>query len=671
MEEHEKRPIRPWEKRAREERGASDEPQQVAAPAARPQNVAPRAEQPATSLTFQAPEVNVGPSSENEVMLAEVSQHLRDVSLPLEVDGVEEARANVRAAALRLEDHVIPRYRSLEAPLLTVVGGSTGAGKSTLVNALVGHPVTRAGAVRPTTRQPILLHHPRDAHWFQGRRILPGLARVSGSVRRDVDAAELRDAAQREHANASEVTSLMLVADAALPRYVALLDAPDIDSVSAHNRRLAAQLLRAADLWIFVTTANRYADAAPWAMLREAAKRDITVVVVLSRVPGDTQVRADITADLRAMLEREGLADAQLFVVPEAELDERGMLPAAEVAPLANWLGDLAANPGRRAAIARRTLAGALGEVSASVQDAAEALEKQRAEADHLAQQVRDEFADAAKRVEQAASDGSLLRGEVLARWHDVIGTGEWIRGIESWFGRARDRVSDFFKGRPAPAVKVEHALESGLRAVVVEEAARAAEAVAERWSHSRSTAQLTAGKDLARIPHSFSDEVAAAIRAWQSDVLDLVSSEGLSKRARARMISLGVNVVGIALMVVVFASTAFIPTGLEVGAGATVAVVGQKLLETIFGDDAVRRLTKVARAKLDERIKTLLDARAEVFLAALAESAHVGDPAALHADAQRLRELAEELIPAAREAAAGNGAAEPEVTATQEGGEL
>ena len=48
---------------------------------------------------------------------------------------------------------------------------------------------------------------------------------------------------------------------------------------------LAAQLLAAADLWLFVTTANRYADAVPWALLDGAAARDITVAVVLNRVP--------------------------------------------------------------------------------------------------------------------------------------------------------------------------------------------------------------------------------------------------------------------------------------------------------------------------------------------------------------------------------------------------
>ena len=64
--------------------------------------------------------------------------------------------------------------------MLTVVGGSTGAGKSTLVNSLVRHRVTEPGVIRPTTRAPVLVHHPDDAHWFTDDRILPGLARSTG-----------------------------------------------------------------------------------------------------------------------------------------------------------------------------------------------------------------------------------------------------------------------------------------------------------------------------------------------------------------------------------------------------------------------------------------------------------------------------------------------------------
>ena len=52
---------------------------------------------------------------------------LQAAALPLEGPGVDEQRG-VRAEMVdQLEDYVIPRVMSVEAPLLVVVGGSTGA----------------------------------------------------------------------------------------------------------------------------------------------------------------------------------------------------------------------------------------------------------------------------------------------------------------------------------------------------------------------------------------------------------------------------------------------------------------------------------------------------------------------------------------------------------------
>ena len=119
-------------------------------------------------------------TTEQPTVLGTFAEDLRSLELPLPIEGAEQARREVSGALSQLADHVAPRLASLDAPLLVVVGGSTGAGKSTLVNALVGHPVSRTGAIRPTTRRPVLLHHPEDSAWFAGSRILPGLARVRG-----------------------------------------------------------------------------------------------------------------------------------------------------------------------------------------------------------------------------------------------------------------------------------------------------------------------------------------------------------------------------------------------------------------------------------------------------------------------------------------------------------
>ncbi len=57
-------------------------------------------------------------------------------------------------------------------------------GKSTLVNSLVGSRVTEPGVLRPTTRSPVLVHHPDDAEWFGQDRLLPDLERVTRADQR-------------------------------------------------------------------------------------------------------------------------------------------------------------------------------------------------------------------------------------------------------------------------------------------------------------------------------------------------------------------------------------------------------------------------------------------------------------------------------------------------------
>ena len=147
---------------------------------------------------------------------------------------------------------------------MLVVGGSTGAGKSTLVNSLVGADVGPAGVLRPTTRSPVLIC-PSDVELVQEDRI---------PARHEPHA---RLVADRRIAQARPPE--------ALPSGLALLDSPDIDSVVEANRALSRQLLAAADAWLFVTTAARYADAVPWELLQAARGRRDRHALVLDRVP--------------------------------------------------------------------------------------------------------------------------------------------------------------------------------------------------------------------------------------------------------------------------------------------------------------------------------------------------------------------------------------------------
>ncbi|RAM35375.1 dynamin family protein [Arthrobacter globiformis] len=555
-------------------------------------------------------------------LLEDVRRDLAAVSLPLALPTAEQARLEIRNSVAQLDDYVLPRYRSLDAPLLAVVGGSTGAGKSTLVNALVGHPVTRAGAIRPTTRQPILLHHPSEADWFDDQRVLPGLSRIRGTI---VPGAATPAAAAGPagpagpSTDSAPVTSLVLVGEPAVPEGIALLDAPDVDSVSDENRRLAGQLLAAADLWIFVTTANRYADAVPWKLLLNAASRDIMVAVVLDRVPPAAE--AEVSEDLRSMLAREGLGAARLFVIPEVALGSSGMLPPETVQPLKAWLRGLADDAAARADIARRTLHGAVRDLGRRVGRIADAAAEQGRAAALLGDDVRAAYQDAGTRIIDATKDGALLRGEVLARWQDFVGTGEFFRSLEQNVGRFRDRLGAFFRGEPAPAVQVETAIETGLHAVIVDEAAKAAEDADQRWRSDPAGRQLLGTDDLSGTSPGFADLVAAEIRDWQAGLMELIRTEGQDKRTQARWLSFGINGLGAALMVVVFSMTAGL-TGLEIGVAGGTAVVGQKLLEAVFGEDAVRRLARTARDDLSSRCRSLLAAEQERFLDRLAPEA-------------------------------------------------
>lgn len=548
--------------------------------------------------------------------------------LPLDVVGADEARQQQKAMLDQLDDYILPRLVQLEAPILAVVGGSTGAGKSTLVNSVIGKVVSEPGVLRPTTRSPVLIHHPADADWFIGDRVLPGMARTTAE-----SPGGMEDPGQ-----------LRLVASDTVPRGLAVLDAPDIDSVVEANRDLATQLLAAADLWLFVTTAARYSDAVPWEFLQSASDRSTAVAVVLDRAPAETI--DDITGHLAQMLLERGLGDSPLFSIRETVVDGNGMLPGESVASIKDWLVDLAADAEARAAVVRRTLHGAVTSMVKTTPPFAAAVRAQGDTAIELRSSVEAAYDQAVKDIATSTQDASLLRGEVLARWQEFVGTGELLKGLQGNSNKLREKVKKSIGTTPAPTRDLNDAIESGLSSLLIEQAEAAAERAEKIWQASPSGRQLLAAAKaapdaddataetatdaelaLGAMSPDFAAKAERAVREWQAGVLELVRKVGTEKRLAARILDAGVNGLSLSVMVVLFAENAGIPTGAEASIGVGSAVVGQKLLTAVFGDSAVQTLMTKSRADLDGKVHALMDAEFARYLAVLDQ--HPVDPEA------------------------------------------
>ncbi|WP_307808412.1 ATP-binding protein [Streptomyces oryzae] len=478
--------------------------------------------------------------------LTAVRERVAAARFPLPLPGAERARRSRDELLAQLDDYLVPRVRTPEAPLLAVIGGSTGAGKSTLVNSLVGRKVSEAGVLRPTTRTPVLVCHPDDRGWFVGQRVLPRLERVwmprqdaagapgvpgmsgapagtgapgapggtgatgafgaagapgpydapggtgghgahgphgahgshgphgspdggadSGDRFGDRTAADpdtgwdrdwaadwdsRRDSGRSAGGRTGRATGrdtgwaadwdagwetgsetdwesewdadrgeprrvLRLETDSGLPPGLALLDAPDIDSLITHNRDLAAELICAADIWVLVTTAARYGDAIPWHLLRTAKEYDVTLATVLDRVPH--QMAAEVTAQYGLLLEHEGLGGVPRFTIPELpeSAGGSGLLPVSAVSGLRDWLEERAQDADARYAAASRTADGTLASLRPRITALAGASAAQHAAAERLTRCIEGAYETAGNRMRTRIAGGELLAGDAAEHW--------------------------------------------------------------------------------------------------------------------------------------------------------------------------------------------------------------------------------------------------------------
>jgi GTPase SAR1 family protein len=495
--------------------------------------------------------------------------------LPLAADGVIGVRRTQADLVRKLDDYLIPRLRRPEGPVHVVVGGSTGVGKSTLVNSLLRQEVSKAGVLRPTTRSAVLCVNPMDVAAVTGpERLLPAFLRAPGpTVRPD---------------------AFTLAPHPTVPAGIALIDTPDVNSVVAANRDAGERLLGAADAWLLVTTAERYADAVPWRLLQAARERRVTVAIVLNRVPPESM--REVREAGQALLAVNGLGDLPMFTVPESVLTG-GLLPEYLLDPLMTWLRSTAHDPAMRQATIAATVNGLFDDLPRRLGALADGLSAQTEAADRL--RIQADLAYSAERaaLHDAIAQGELLRGAPLLEWQATI---------------SPDRAATLFTPGDPASTTARRLLLGAAADQVAAAASRAADQVAEAWRVALADEET---QSAIVVPGTRAGAVPPELEEWAEALSDLIGREPRSKRATdsGRFFAAGLGGPAAVLAGAVFTGRrgglprrrrAIRPS--EPVSPASAAT--RKLADAIFGADDADQLAQLAATSLDTALGALFD---------------------------------------------------------------
>ncbi|WP_345219154.1 GTPase [Georgenia halophila] len=439
-------------------------------------------------------------------VVTDLQDDVEAIAFPIDLPGATDLQTLRERVLTQIGTRLLPRLRDEEAPAVVVFGGSTGVGKSTLVNSLLGAEVTEASVLRPTTRRPVVAIHPEDLTLVEGRPL-------------------------------TELGTVVTQED--VPAGLALLDAPDLNSVDARNRSMANQLLETADLWIFVTTASRYGDALPWKLLADAHERGITTAVVLNRVP--STVLAQVRKDLMGRLDGLGLGSAPLFVIPDVGPHE-GPLEPATVAELAAWLR-LVADRARAAGVVRRTNRGIWTGLREQILALADGTDAQADAAASLRARAEGAAEAQAAAVREAISAGRAGLGAPTTRWLAMASTGGPLAPLVR-----KRRVGRGFRGRAqaareAAARSLAEESAAALGLVLTDALRRASADARSAWTDSESATGLGADRLLASVePDGAEQEARQVVEAWRAAVRQHVGDGGsaLSPEGLAGLVAVG-----------------------------------------------------------------------------------------------------------------------------------
>ncbi len=556
--------------------------------------------------------VELSPAAQLRAALHALGEGVEAVAFGLPGPSQAARRQQQRHLLWSINEYLLPRLGDLAAPAVAVVLGSTGSGKSTLVNSLAQEAVSTPGPVRPTTRRPVVWAHTEH------------VTRYSGNYLAGYGPGEPRQLEVR-------ASSDQMLAG------VTVIDSPDFDSVVEENRAMADDLLAVADLCVFVTSAQRYADAVPWEFLDRAKQRALPIVFVVNRIPtADHEV---IVADYERRLGAAGLTGwAELLAIDEQAISStHGGLPVGAVAALRSRLEQLA-RPDQRAELVKDAVEGGLADLMRRVEALAGSLEDEAGEAAALAEVAERAYQLQMGEVARLLEDGTLIRGEVVSRWQEFVGTGQLLQMLAEGTSRVRRWLRTVLGGAPQ-VEQVEREARSELVDAVVRRADLAATAAAGAWELDDAGMVLLAESSgtLWRHAPETPDRAKRVVEDWLGYLTKLIEEEGGDRKKFAQVASYGVNAAAVTVLLGVFVHTGGL-TGAELGVTASAAAAQQKVLEHVFGSAAARTLIAKAKERLHHSLHGVLHADGSRF--------HdlTGGHRAAPEDATNLRALAVEV---------------------------
>jgi energy-coupling factor transporter ATP-binding protein EcfA2 len=521
----------------------------------------------------------IAPTATVRAEIDRLAEALDSVRFDLAVPGQEDRRAVPRRGSEIARRYLLPRLRDPEAPLLVVVFGPTGAGKSTLVNSLAGSTVSEPGALRPTTRRPVVWCH-----------------RASAARSAAIDG-----------------DPIVVVDDHPLLEHLTLVDTPDLDSYVAEHKEMAESVLRIADAAVFVTTPQRYADAVPWTVVADLVSRRMPLAVVANRLGRRS---SGAVADLTSLLRSHGMTEARtdmVIQIQEHRLKADGRLPRSAVERVREHLAELGS---RREVVIARTVEGAVAAVVADARVTARHVAEQRTEGEGLWEVARNAFAGQVEELTLHIERGELVRGEVVARWQRMLGVTDLAALVTRGVARVRDIVRGGDPVEPDQAAKVGSEARNELVDLTTVRAQRAVTAAVTAWEIEPGARALIT-PELRRMAIRLEDDVRFEVDEWLAGIVTMLHEQGRPRYRVARMASVGINGAATLLLLGVFASTGGI-TGAEVGVAAGAAAAQQTVLEHLFGSAAATTLARRARSDLITRLTRVLDTEALRFRAAI-----------------------------------------------------